>query len=189
MDESGPSEETRGDLALGMVVSRDRWALYASTEGVFAKGSTPRGDVALTRGPGVGRNVEEIGNGAERWVISLRGEPRLVIDKLGSPGYLAQRSLARGVQGQLDGIPFRASAQSALRPSRRYVALQGDSIDIRFVTRRITPRVVERGEEVGTVTGRIWDLRAPSDQAVLAACLFEWTVWVHFLRTPVIRQM
>ncbi|WP_306311130.1 hypothetical protein [Streptomyces hydrogenans] len=189
MDEFEPSRETTGDLTLGMVVARDRWALYASTEGIFARGATPRGEVSLTRGPGVGRNAEETANGAECWTLSLRGEPRLVIDKLGSPGYPAQRSLSRGVEGKLDGVPFRASAKSALRPSRRYVALEGDSIDVRFITRRMTPRLVEGGHEVGAVMGRRWELNSPSDGAVLAACLYEWAVWVHFLRTPVIRQM
>ncbi|MFD4372193.1 hypothetical protein [Streptomyces sp. NPDC058486] len=189
MNEFPLSKDTLGSLTLGRVVPHDRWALYAATEGVFAKGSTPQGDVLLTRGPGVGRNIEEIANGAERWSISLRGEPRLVINKLGTPGYFAQRSLSQGVEGHLDGIPFHAAARSAMRPSRRYVALEGDSIGVRFIARRIRPRLIERGEEAGVVTGRYWDLRSPSEQAVLAACLFEWAGWDHFLRTPVVRQM
>ncbi|MFF3755917.1 hypothetical protein [Streptomyces sp. NPDC002185] len=180
--------ERVGNLTLRKEVPQSRWVAPAESADAYAEGETPKGLVSLTREPGPRRNPEDIANRTERWTLSLRGEPRIVIDRLGVPGYLTRRLLSDGLDGTVDGTAFRISARSALLPSHRYVALRGDSIDVAFVPCGVRQKVVEQAEIVGVkpFTGG-WELREASDAVVLATCLFEWAMWIHFLRTPVVR--
>ncbi|GHF89985.1 PH domain-containing protein [Streptomyces filamentosus] len=181
---------TTAGLTLHRLVTRDQWNRYAAREAVYARADTPRGEVTLTRGPGVGRDPEEIANGAERWTLDLRGETRMVLFRICAGGYGSRWSLGRGVDGEFDGVPFRYSGRSALRPSRRAVVLEGDGIDVRFVHRGFGQVLVEGGERAALYGGlRGWDLTDASDPAVLAACVHEWAGAGHFLRTPVFREL
>ncbi|MFE4660107.1 hypothetical protein ACFRFJ_25855 [Streptomyces hydrogenans] len=177
------------DLVLRQAESEGSWNMYAARTEVFAEGTSPRGAVSLTRGPGIGGSPEEIANGAECWTVFLRGSPRIVLPRLCTPWYYSRWSLARGVDGELDGVPFRLSGRSALRPSRRAVVVEGAGIDVRIIQRAFSPVLMEQDEQIGLWRSTGWELLEASDLAVMAACLFEWTGAMHFIQTPVIRQL
>lgn len=143
--------------------------------------------VSFARGSGIGGSPEEIANGAECWTVFLRGSPRIVLPRLCTPWYYSRWSLVRGV----DGVPFRLSGHSALRPSRRAVVVEGAGIDVRIIQRAFSPVLMEQDEQIGLWMWRStgWELLEASDFAVMTACLFEWTGAMHFIQTPMIRQL
>ncbi|MFB7366769.1 hypothetical protein [Streptomyces hydrogenans] len=93
------------------------------------------------------------------------------------------------MDGELDGVPFRLSGHSALRPSRRAVVVEGVGIDVRIIQRAFSPVLIEQDEQIGLRRSTGWELLEASDLAVMATCLFEWTGAMHFIQTPVIRQL
>ncbi|MFI8965570.1 hypothetical protein ACIGO8_26055 [Streptomyces sp. NPDC053493] len=171
---------------------RDRsqdWRSPASREAVYATGTTPLGRVALTRKPGSRTSAEAAADGHENWVLSLRDSERLTVHGLAAPGYGSRKVVRAGVEGILDGSALRIAAMSALLQSGRSVRMTGASLDITFVPRRLTVRLLEAGVERGVRPPGGWRFSHPTDAAILAACLFEWAELDHFLRTPGLRAL
>ncbi|MFE5792261.1 hypothetical protein ACFQ8C_06725 [Streptomyces sp. NPDC056503] len=167
------------------------WRKPATVAEVHARCATPRGEATLVRERGPRTCPEDHADAVETWTVSLRdGEAALKVHRLmGDSLYLRWR-MWKGVDGEVDGEPFRFTGTSALRRSRRSVTCEGPTIDVRIVPRAFGLRLVERGEDVGSRSyGTDWELPEPTDHAVLAVCLFEWVGLGDLLRTPVLRDL
>lgn len=165
------------------------WRAPALDEAVYATGTTPVGQVALTRRPAVRTNPQSAADGWEDWILSLRDERRMEVRGLAAPGYPARKLAKKGLEGSLDGVGFRLGVSSSLLQSRRSVRLEGASVNVLFAPRGLTVQLLEGGSVRGTRGPTGWDLSHPTDSAVLAVCLFEWAEMDHFLRTPGLRAL
>ncbi|MEV5986398.1 hypothetical protein AB0L85_15465 [Streptomyces sp. NPDC052051] len=167
------------------------WKNPATAAKVYARCSTPRGEVTLIRERGPRTRPEDHADAVESWTVSLRdGEATLKVHRLVADPLLLRWRIRKGFEGEVDGEALRFTGRSALRRSRRSVMYEGPTIDIRIVPRAFSLRLVERGEEIGfrSFSGQ-WELPDPTDQAVLAVCLFEWAGLADVLRTPVLRDL
>lgn len=168
-----------------------KWRNRADAAEVRARCSTPRGEAALVRERGPRTRPEDHADAVESWTVSLRdGEAVLKVHRLVADPLSVRRRIREGFEGETDGEPFRLTGTSALWRSRRSVAYEGPAIDVRIVPRAFGLRLVERGQEAGSrsLDGR-WELRNPTDRAVLAVCLFEWAGLDGLLGTPVLRDL
>ncbi|MFD8589982.1 hypothetical protein ACFV1B_10630 [Streptomyces sp. NPDC059637] len=168
-----------------------KWRGPAITAEVYAKCTTPRGEVTLIRERGPRTRPEDHADAVESWTVALRdGEATLKVHRLMPEPLLMRWRLWKGFEGEVDGEPFRFTGTSALRRSRRSVTYEGPTIDVRIVPRAFSLRLVEQGEEVGFRSfSNQWELPDPTDHAVLAICLFEWAGLEDLLRTPVLRDL
>jgi hypothetical protein len=167
------------------------WRNPANAAEVYARCTTPRGEVTLIRERGPRTRPEDHAHAVESWTVSLRdGEATLKVHRLVPEPTSLRWRIWKGFEGEVNGEPFRFTGTSALRRSRRSVTYEGPTIDVRIVPRAFSLRVVERGEEVGCRSfSKQWQLPAPKDHVVLAACLFEWAGLDALLRTPVLRDL
>ncbi|MEW2347405.1 hypothetical protein AB0904_07015 [Streptomyces sp. NPDC006684] len=99
--------------------------------------------------------------------------------------------ILEGSEGEMAAEePFRLTGTSALHPSRRAIAFEGQTIDIRVVPRAFRLRAVEHGKEAGyRGPGGEWNLPHPTDRTVMAVCLFEWAGLEAVLSTPLLRDL
>ncbi|MGA5193020.1 hypothetical protein [Streptomyces exfoliatus] len=167
------------------------WRNPAIAAEVYAKCTTSRGEVTLTRERGPQTRPEDHADAVESWTVSLRGgEATLKVHRLVPEPLPMRWRIRKGVEGEADGDPFRLAGTSALRRSGRSVTYEGPAIDVRLVPRAFGLRLVERGEEAGFRSfDNQWELPDPTDHAVLAVCLFEWAGLDDLLRTPVLRDL
>ncbi|MFB9435777.1 hypothetical protein [Streptomyces showdoensis] len=167
------------------------WRNPAIGADVYARCTTPRGEVTLIRERGPRTHPEDHAYAVESWTVSLRdGETALKVYRLVPEPLPMRGRIRQGCEGEVDGEPFRFTGTSAIRRSRRSVTYEGPTIDVRIVPRAFSLRLVEQGEEIGFRSfSNQWELPNPSDHAVLAVCLFEWAGLEDLLRTPVLRDL
>lgn len=167
------------------------WRNPAVAAEVYARCTTPRGEVTLVRERGPRTRPEDHADAVESWTVSLRdGEVALKVHRLVPEPLRLRWRLGKGYEGEANGEPFRFTGTSGLRRSRRSVTYEGPTIDVRIAPRAFGLRLVEQGEEVGSRSfSNHWRLPNPTDHAVLAVCLFEWVGLEDLLRTPVLRDL
>ncbi|MEU6439331.1 hypothetical protein [Streptomyces sp. NPDC047046] len=176
----------------GFVVRRgapwSRWRVAAIKPQVWAWCETPLGEATLVRERGPRETPEDHANGGETWTVSLRGgAATLSVERLLPEPVHSLPRMGKGLEGTVDGEPFRLTGRPALRPARRTVTFEGPTIDVRMTRRRLRNRLLEHGNEIGfRAADERWHLPDPTDHAVLAVCLFEWARLEDALGNPLL---